>query len=374
MMFWLVVVTTLTCMAVAGVMVFRSTRNAQVMDRRLAGVRAWAVAVYGEPQKRRKQEGSGFSLRQVSSALLNVSSRLVPVGAAERAKLKDLVMKAGFHRPDALSVFMTVKLVVTLAGGTLLGFQMATGQWLGDYTSTPTILLVGLAGAVVGGILPEICLDRLGARRQRRMATALPDALDLMTLCLESGLTFERTLSRVVQELETMAPELAREFALAEAELRLGAERKNVLNDLHVRTGVEGLRDLSTTITQGERYWDAAGPIHAEYRPQRATTARGPDCDSGRTAAGADEHAHAAAGDAGDHAAGCGTGLCLDHRDTGQHGPMTAATGKIGTNPPRPFDFACATLSTNGVSAHPERSASEVEVRFGPCNVYHTST
>ena len=253
-MFWLVVITTLTCMAVASVMVFRVSRNAQVMDRRLAGVRVWAVAVYGEPQKRRKQEGSGFSLSLLSSALLNVASRLVPVGAAERAKLKDLVMKAGFHRPDALSVFMTVKLLVTLTSGALLGFQMAAGQWLGEYTSPPTILLAGLAGAVMGGILPEICLDRLSVRRQRRMATALPDALDLMTLCLESGLTFERTLSRVVQELAPMAPELAREFALAEAELRLGAERKRVLNDLHIRTGVEGLRDLSTTITQGERY------------------------------------------------------------------------------------------------------------------------
>ena len=254
MMFWLVVITTLACMAVASVMVFRGTRNAQVMDRRLARVRVWAVAVYGEPQKRRKQEGGGFSLRLLSSALLNVSSRLVPVGAAERAKLKDLIMKAGFHRTDALSIFMTVKLAVTLASGALLSFQMSAGQWLGEYTSTPTILLAGLAGAVMGGILPEMCLDQLSVRRQRRMATALPDALDLMTLCLESGLTFERTLSRVVQELEPMAPDLAREFALAEAELRLGADRKRVLNDLHVRTGVEGLRDLSTTITQGERY------------------------------------------------------------------------------------------------------------------------
>ncbi len=254
MMFWLVVITTLTCMAVASVMVFRGTRNAQMMDRRLARVRAWAVAVYGEPQKRRKQEGGGFSLRLLSSALLNVSSRLVPVGAAERAKLKGLVMKAGFHRPDALSIFMTVKLVVTLASGTLLGFQIATGQWLGEYTSTPTILLAGLAGAVMGGILPEMCLDRLSVRRQRRMATTLPDALDLMTLCLESGLTFERTLSRVVQELESMAPDLAREFAQTEVELRLGTDRKKALNDLHVRTGVEGLRDLATVITQGERY------------------------------------------------------------------------------------------------------------------------
>ena len=51
-----------------------------------------------------------------------------------------------------------------------------------------------------------------------------------------------------------MAPDLAREVALAEAELRLGADRKTVLNDLHIRTGVEGLRDLATVITQGERY------------------------------------------------------------------------------------------------------------------------
>ena len=209
MMFWLVALTTLACIAVASVLVFRVSRRAQVMDRRLDRVRAWAVAAYGDPQKRRKQEGGGFSLRLLSSALLNVSSRLVPVGAAERAKLKDLVMKAGFHRPDALSIFMTVKLVVTLASGLLTGFQMAAGQWLGAYTSTPTILLAGLAGAVMGGILPEMGLGRLSARRQRRMATALPDALDLMTLCLESGLTFERTLSRVVQELGSMAPDLA---------------------------------------------------------------------------------------------------------------------------------------------------------------------
>ena len=86
---------------------------------------------------------------------------------AERAKLKDLVMKAGFHRPDALSIFMTVKLVVTLASGTLLGFQMAAGQWLGEYTSTPTILLAGLAGAVLGGILPEMCFGLV----QRSSAT-----------------------------------------------------------------------------------------------------------------------------------------------------------------------------------------------------------
>lgn len=255
MLFWIIVVTAVVaCMAAACVAVFRSSQNAQVMDRRLAGVRAWAVAVYGDPQKPRTSQGKEGSLHLLVAAVLGVLSRLVPVSAAERAKLSDLMTRAGFHRPDALSIFMTVKLAAALGCGVLLGFQMSAGQWLGAYTTTPTILMAGLAGAVVGGIVSEMCLDRLGVRRQRRMAAALPDALDLMTICLESGLTFERTLSRAVNELQLMAPDLTREFALAEAELRLGTDRRKVLHDLYVRTGVEGLRDLSSTIAQGERY------------------------------------------------------------------------------------------------------------------------
>lgn len=255
MLFWIIVViAVLACMAVACVAVFRGSQNAQVLDRRLARVRTWAVTVYGDPQKLRAQQGKTVSLEGVSSAVLGVLSQLVPIGAAERAKLKDSVMKAGFQHPDALSIFMTVKLATALGGGVLLGFQVSAGQWLGAYTSTPTILMTGLAGAIVGGIVPEMGLDRLGVRRQGRMAAALPDALDLMTICLGSGLTFERTLSRVVNELQPMAPDLTRELALAESELQLGADRRTVLHDLYVRTGVEGLRDLSSTIAQGERY------------------------------------------------------------------------------------------------------------------------
>ena len=252
-MFWLVVIITVACMAFAIMVVFRVSRNVQVMDRRLARVRAWAVAVYGESQKRHKKDG-GFSLRLLSSGLMQIAVQLAPISAAERAKLRDLIIKAGFHRPEALLTFMTIKFSATLLSGILLGYQTWAGQWLGEYTSFLTSLLAGLGGAIVGGVLPEMGLNLIGNRRQRRLSTALPDALDLMTLCLESGLTFERTLSRVVRELTPMSPDLAHEFSLAEAEMRLGAERKRVLNDLHLRTGVEGLRDLSTTIAQGERY------------------------------------------------------------------------------------------------------------------------
>ena len=256
-MSWFVIFVALAAgllMAAAVRFVFQESRRAQALDRRLAGVRAWAMTVYSEPDRRKKRALSGFSLRPLLVGVLNMVSMLVPVGMAERGKLRQLLTKAGFPQSDALSVFMTVKLVATLAGGCLLGLQAARGQWLGDYNSTPLLILVGLVGGVIGGLAPEIGLRQLCARRHRRMVAALPDALDLMTLCLESGLTFERTLARVTSELRSMAPDLARELALVEAELRLGGDRKTVLTALYTRTEVEGLRDMATTIVQGERY------------------------------------------------------------------------------------------------------------------------
>ena len=234
--------------------VVQESRRAQVLDRRLAGLRARAAPVSGELDQRRKRDGSGLSLRMLSAGALNMAAMLVPVGTAERDQLRQLLAKSGFPQAEALSVYMTVKLLTTLAGGGLLGLQAARGGWLGDYSSTPVLILVGLAGAVIGGIVPEIGLRRLSARRHQRMVVALPDALDLMTLCLESGLTFERALARVASELRPMAPDLARELALVETELRIGADRKTALDGLYARTEVTGLRDLATTVVQGERY------------------------------------------------------------------------------------------------------------------------
>ncbi len=248
----LAVVAAVLILAVAARFVFHESRRAQVLDRRLTGLRAWMVSVYGEPEQRRKRNAAGSSVYQFSVVVLNILAMLVPIGVAERAKLRQLVIKAGFRHPDALSVFMTIKLIVTLAGGVLAGLLVSRGQWLGDYIWLS--VLAGLVGAVIGGLVPEIGLRYFATRRLRKMTTALPDALDLMMLGLESGLTFERTLVRVVQELRPLEPELARELALVEVELRLGGDRKIVFGDLYTRTEIQGVRDMATTLVQGERY------------------------------------------------------------------------------------------------------------------------
>ena len=112
------------------------------------------------------------------------------------------------------------------------------------------------------------------ARRAQRMGAALPDALDLTVMGLESGLTFERTLATVAGELEPIERNLAAEFRMMEAELRVGADRRAVLEGFRQRTDVEGLRDLAMTLMQSERYGtpltQSMKNIAANERAQRA--------------------------------------------------------------------------------------------------------
>ena len=255
MLLLFIVIAAVGILAVTARFVFEENRRVQVIDRRLGAVRAWAASVYGEPVRRRaKPAVSGRSVYLLASGLFNVAATFVMVGAAERAKLRQLIIRAGFRHSDALSIFMTVKLAASLAIGLFLGFQVA--EWLAEATeySSLVAVVVGLVGFLIGGIVPEMGLRYVANRRHIKMTTALPDALDLMTLCLESGLTFERSLGRVAEELKPLSPEMARELILTEAELRLGAERKGALQALYERTEIDGLRDMATTIVQGERY------------------------------------------------------------------------------------------------------------------------
>ena len=181
---------------------------------------------------------------------------LVPLGAREREKLTRTLRQAGFARDDALSLFLSCKLVCGLAGA---GLCALVGNLIGPaVTIVPHGALVafaGVAGLVIGGIVPESTwCARWLKRRRRRVAASLPDALDLMVMCLESGLTFERALATGAHELTPIEPNLAGEFRLIDAELRLGSDRRAVLQAYHERSDVEGLRDLAMTLIQGDRY------------------------------------------------------------------------------------------------------------------------
>ncbi len=263
----------LAALAAAIRFLFQESRRALALDRRLQAVRAQAATARGESGK--LQDGATPAVSWLSlaaAAALEVAAMLVPVGTSERAKIGDLIRQAGIQQRDALAIFLSLKMVLMLTAGVLAGFLVAGVEAVGGRAFL--IGFAGLAGAVMGGLLPEAVLRRLGVRRCRKISRALPDALDLMVLCVEAGYTFERALSMVSLELRPLAPELARELASVEAELRLGADRRSALQGLYERSAADGLRDFAGTVIQGERYGTPMGQsiqnIARNERLQRA--------------------------------------------------------------------------------------------------------
>lgn len=261
--------------SILAVFIFRETRRTVAFDRRLAVPRVLALALAPKTVAGGDRGSAHLSLGALGRAILRGGSMLVPIGAKDREQLMVLLRCAGFAQRDALALFLSTKLSVALAWGAGAGLWATRVELLAQYD-----LFIGLAamgGLIVGSIAPEYVLRALSARRSRKMSAALPDALDLMVMGLESGLIFERALSTVAEELAPIEPNLAGEFRLMEAELRLGSNRRVVLQDFYQRTGVEGLRNLAMTLLQSDRYGtplvQSMKTIAVNERLQRATKA-----------------------------------------------------------------------------------------------------
>ena len=232
--------------------IFRETQRTRLLDRRLASARREALrAVPGSGAP----AASAVPIGSLGPTLFQAASMLVPVGAREREKLTRTLRLAGFQRQDALSLFLSCKLACSVAGAGLCALSaQVIGPVFAFLPHGALVAVAGVAGFVIGGILPEYAVRSLVNRRRHKMSSALPDALDLMTMCLEAGLTFERALATVARELSPIEPNLAAEFRQIEAELRVGADRRSVLQAYQRRTDVEGLRDLAMSLIQVDRY------------------------------------------------------------------------------------------------------------------------
>ena len=230
----------------------RSLRRAVEFDRRLDVPRAVLIATQQHHHQGGGQEDARSLLQRVGSAFVAVASVVAPIGAGEREKLNRLLRDAGFGHSDALPRYLAVKVT--------LGLAAAAATWMGIQgieLEGGGILLpaLGAFGAfVAGGIASERGVKWFASRRSMRMSSALPDALDLIVMCREAGLTFERALETVASEFETVEPHLAREFTLFEKELQVGGARRHAVTAFAERTPVEGIRSLAFVLLQSDRY------------------------------------------------------------------------------------------------------------------------
>lgn len=160
-------------------------------------------------------------------------------------------MNAGFRGPAAPAVFFAAKTILTFALPlVLLSYIGLIDPTLGK---TPTMVLV-LLSAAIGYYIPSVVLAILVRRRQRELFENFPDALDLMTVCVEAGLSLDAVIARTGEEMRINSEALADELHLVMLELRAGASREQALRNLALRTGVEEIDSLCVMLIQSDRF------------------------------------------------------------------------------------------------------------------------
>jgi tight adherence protein C len=208
-----------------------------------------------DPTKRRTA-ASQSALKQ-SDAMTKMLERATPALAkplqpkneAEMSKLKAKLAAAGFRQESAGNIFLGLKLA-GLVAGLLLGGGTITS--LHGIDRNTLIWTIGLAGLLF--YLPDLVVALIGRSRKQAIFLALPDALDLMVVCVEAGLGLDQAMRKVSDEMMKTYRILSQEFALANFQLQMGRPRVEVLHELGARTGVSDLRALAAVLIQTDKF------------------------------------------------------------------------------------------------------------------------
>lgn len=219
------------------------------VEMRLQGLEEAGGAKRGAPGIRARQmRGSQpSSMKLVDNPVDRWSSRRMRQQDKRRG-MKERLEQAGLYKSRAVYVLLAFRLLL-LAGLTLLGF--AAGK-MGLMSITQGLVLGGLAGAM-GTLAPSFWLDHLKRVRQTKIRRALPDALDVMVVCLEGGLSLPGSFSRVARELVTAHPMLALEFQIVERQVQMGRTTGQAVRELANRFDLEELRSMASVIIQAEK-------------------------------------------------------------------------------------------------------------------------
>ena len=184
----------------------------------------------------------------------------MPKDAKKESNLRRQLAHAGYYSPAAMQTIVGAKAIL------LFGFA-ALGWGGGSLIAPLAGMMFMMFGACLGFYLPSMILSWRINRRQEEFETALPDALDLMVVCVEAGLTLDASLQRVGHEIALARPEIAREFGITHMETRIGMPRMQALRNLGQRTGSPALQSLAAMLVQTERFGTSIAQalrVHAE--------------------------------------------------------------------------------------------------------------
>jgi tight adherence protein C len=194
----------------------------------------------------RRQDRIQSLVTRVAPAL---SKPLKPRNEAELGKLRLALLNAGFRQENAVQIFLGIKFLCLVLA---LGISIPLVALKRGLDSTG--LQIIFVSSAVAFYLPGIVLSQIRKKRQEAIFLGLPDALDLMVVCVEAGLGLDAAMRRVASEMIDACPVLCEELAIANFQVQMGRPRKEVLHDLGQRTGVDDVRALAAVLIQAERF------------------------------------------------------------------------------------------------------------------------
>lgn len=181
--------------------------------------------------------------------LLQRLGDVLPASPKDVTIMQRRLIRAGFRGPHALKILYGCKVALTALLPLLM--TMLISSW--DMGTDRKIMAV-LAAAAAGFFGPNEYVKLVSQKRQKQVRRGLPNALDLMVVCVESGLGLDQAILQVSKELDKAHPEISEEFALVNLELKAGKRRTEALRNLAERTNVDELKKLVAVLIQADRF------------------------------------------------------------------------------------------------------------------------
>lgn len=221
----------------------------QAADRTARRLRSRLRSLEQPSTTEHRPNNAGSSKPDAVPKTTSILQRLLPNDEHEQSLFRNKLVRAGIDGPKGLARLFLARIV-----GLVLPFGLcfAIGQ-LGSSSSHKAILL-GVATGIAGWIAPSFWLDRRIAQRQHQLRRALPDFMDLMIVCLQSGQSVPAAVQRVADEISVAHPVLARELAVVQRDMTLGAPIDAALLHFSERSGLDVVRILATFIRESRRF------------------------------------------------------------------------------------------------------------------------
>jgi len=207
--------------------------------------------------------GTGWIAR-IARAVQPLTRLSVPEEGWEKSAMRTRFMNAGWRNPVAPTLYFASKTALVLGIPAVITLMLALAR-----TALPGVhlLVLLLTGATLGYYLPNIVLGRIVSMRQREIFETLPDALDLLTVCVEAGMSLERAMVKVAAEIQIKSVPLAHELQLVLMEMRAGFSKEKALRNFALRIGVDDIDSLVAMLIQSERFGTSMGEslrVHSE--------------------------------------------------------------------------------------------------------------